>query len=260
LLVIKIVDMAQDVYFAFRKAQVKGIETERLGVIHVSDLTKPCMRYALYNKICKPDSMDTENLRPLYLGQSIHNNSFMAKPEHHEMFLAYDYITDEPLTYEKCISLGDKDPRWLDIILGSIDDLLKLDDIYYICDKKTTGSIKFFENHWRRGTIANEEHRLQTSIYGVLLKKCYDIDVNWGCNVYFPTRVPEGEREKVIPLAYKLLDKEKTSAIMIDNALTLKESLTEKTIPERTLCFLCNGMCPHATFCFQDERKNYEKV
>ena len=34
-----------------RKAQVNAMETERLGIIHVSDVIKPCMRYVVYSKI-----------------------------------------------------------------------------------------------------------------------------------------------------------------------------------------------------------------
>jgi len=38
------------VYFAWRKAQMKALETERLGTIHVSDLIKPCLRNVMYGK------------------------------------------------------------------------------------------------------------------------------------------------------------------------------------------------------------------
>ena len=48
---IKLEDVENKAYFAMRKAQVKAMETERLGLIHVSDVIKPCMRYVIYNKI-----------------------------------------------------------------------------------------------------------------------------------------------------------------------------------------------------------------
>ena len=41
---IKLEDINNKVYFDFRKSQVKAMETERLGKIHVSDVIKPCMR------------------------------------------------------------------------------------------------------------------------------------------------------------------------------------------------------------------------
>ena len=49
-MVIKLDTISNDVYFAFRKAQIEGMHTERLGKIHVSDLIKPCMRYVAYSK------------------------------------------------------------------------------------------------------------------------------------------------------------------------------------------------------------------
>ena len=64
--------------------------------------------------------------------------------EHNEMFLAYDYVKDEPLTYEEAKAIPEDDPRQLNIIYGSIDDLVKVGTEWIICDKKTTGSIDYF--------------------------------------------------------------------------------------------------------------------
>ena len=36
--------LQDDVYFRFRKAQVKAMETVREGVLHVSDVISPCLR------------------------------------------------------------------------------------------------------------------------------------------------------------------------------------------------------------------------
>ena len=50
------------------------------------------MRNVIYKKIGKDQGMSTEDMKSLYFGQCVHNNSMVAKPEHHEMFLAYDYV------------------------------------------------------------------------------------------------------------------------------------------------------------------------
>ena len=42
--------------------------------------------------------------------------------EHHEMFLAYDWTRDEPISYEEAKNLPENDPKHLDIIYGSVDD------------------------------------------------------------------------------------------------------------------------------------------
>ena len=62
------------------------------------------------------------------------------------------------------------DPKHLDIIYGSADDLLEIDGELVIVDKKTTGSIDYFS---RATSKASEGHITQINCYGVLLDKCY---------------------------------------------------------------------------------------
>jgi hypothetical protein len=100
-------------YFAFRKSQMKAMHTERLGVIHVSDLIKACIRNVMYGKFTPPEykTMTTEDMKSLYFGQAIHSASEVADPEKHEMFLAYDYEQDKALTYEEAKKIPQDDPR-----------------------------------------------------------------------------------------------------------------------------------------------------
>ena len=178
-------DVNKEAYFAYRKAQIEAMGTERLGVIHVSDIIKPCMRNVVYNKIT-PHTMSTEDMKSLYFGQVVHSNSMIAEPQHHEKFLAYNYVKDEPLTREEALQIPPEDPEHLDIIYGSIDDLVKVGDKWVICDKKTTGSIDYFS---RATSKASESHVAQINRYRVLLKKCYDIDAEFGCVVYISNRI-----------------------------------------------------------------------
>ena len=46
---------------------------------------------------------------------------------------------------------------------------------------------------------------------------------------------------------------EKASKMHTDQAKKIKEAMVNEVKPERTKCFLCDGMCPHATFCFDDD-------
>ena len=198
--------------------------------------------------------MSTEDMKSLYFGQCVHNNSMVAEPEHHEMFLAYDYVRDEPLTYEEAKKIPDDDPKHLDIIYGSIDDLIKVGDKWVICDKKTTGSIDYFS---KATSKASESHKDQINRYRVLLKKCYDIDATFGCIIYISNRIEKDKRDKPITISFKLQDMETTLIDMVEKSRVIKSSLLEKTLPERTKCFLCDGMCPYASMCFGDERKQY---
>ena len=95
-------NIKEKVYFEYRRAQMEAMKTERLGVIHVSDVIKPCMRNVVYNKIT-PHTMSTEDMKSLYFGQIVHSNSMIAKPENNEMFLTYNYVKDEPLTREEAL-------------------------------------------------------------------------------------------------------------------------------------------------------------
>ena len=57
---LKLEDISNAVYFEFRRAQIEAMKTERLGVIHVSDIIKPCMRNVIYKKTLPETGMNTE--------------------------------------------------------------------------------------------------------------------------------------------------------------------------------------------------------
>jgi hypothetical protein len=253
---LKLDDVNNHVYFEFRRAQVEALKTERLGVIHVSDIIKPCMRNVIYNKIQPNTGMSTEDYKSLYFGQIVHSNSMIAKEEHHEKFLAYNYVKDEPLTREEALMIPPEDPEHLDIVYGSIDDLLEIDGKWVICDKKTTGSIDYFS---RYNSKPSESHVDQINRYRVLLKKCYDIDAEFGCVIYISNRIEKDKREKPVILSFKLRPIEETLKDMIEKSRIIKDSMNDCTLPERTKCYLCDGMCNFASMCFEDNRKKWKE-
>ena len=248
-------DINNQAYFLWRKSQVKAMKTERLGKIHVSDLIKPCMRYVIYKKITPETGMSTEDMKSLYFGQLVHSNSQLADKEHHEKFLGYDFVEDKPVDLKWAQSLDENDPKHLDIIYGSIDDLIKVKDEWVIVDKKTTGSIGYFS---RANSKVSDSHKDQINAYAALLKKCYGIEAKRGCVIYISNSVSKEDRDKPTPLSFKLQNPDETLKELVEKAKTLKDALTKKTLPERTKNFLCDGMCPHATYCFEDNRKKYE--
>ena len=46
---------------------------------------------------------------------------------------------------------------------------------------------------------------------------------------------------------------------MVEKANIIKRSMTEEILPERTKCFLCDGMCPYASICFEDNREKWSQ-
>lgn len=236
-------------YFAFRKSQMKIMNNERLGIIHVSDLIKPCIRNVMYGKFTPDEykTMSTEDMKSLYFGQILHSASDVAEPDKHEMFLAYDYVKDIPLTYKEAIKIPKDDPRQLDIIYGSVDDVIKVDGEYIICDKKTTGSIDYFQKH---NSSASDSHMAQINCYRVLLNKCYNIDAKRGCVIYISNSISKEKYDRPTPISFLLKKPEDVLLEMIETAKVIKESMTSKTLPERIKCYLCDGMCPYASKCF----------
>ena len=252
---LKLEDINDEVYFQFRRSQVEGLGSDRLGQIHVSDLIKPCMRNVIYKKT-EPHGMgvSTEDIKSLYFGQCVHNNSKIADDEHHEMFFAYDYVKDEALTRKEAEKIPYDDPRQMDIIYGSLDDLVKVKGEWVICDKKTTGSIDYFS---KARSKPSESHVEQINRYRVLLKKCYNIDAERGAVIYISNKVESDKRDKPIVMSFKLDPVEETLVDMIKKSRIIKESMTKFILPERTKCFLCDGMCPYATKCFGDNRSKW---
>ena len=254
---LKLEDMTNEIYFMYRRSQMDALKTERLGQIHVSDVIKPCMRNVIYRKTLPETGATTEDVKSLYFGQIVHSNTQIARDEkYHEMFLAYDYVRDEALTYEEAKKIPEDDPRQLDIIYGSIDDLVKVQGKWIITDKKTTGSIEYFSRATAR---PSDSHKDQINRYRVLLKKCYDIDADMGCVIYISNRVEKDKRDIPVLKGFKLSPIEETLLDIIEKANIIKTAMTEEILPERTKCFLCDGMCPYATKCFEDNREKWSE-
>jgi len=246
-------DVNKAAYFAYRKAQIKVMSTERLGIIHVSDLIKPCMRNVMYAKFVPQQyrQMTTEDMKSMFYGQAIHQvTNLSTDPLDNELFLAYDYVKDKPVDYMDAVKLKPDSPKHLDIIYGSIDDLIEVDGDLIIVDKKTTGSIDYFS---RATSRASEGHIAQANMYAVLLQKCYGRTAKRGCNIYISNSISKEKRDIPVPITYKLGDPKEYLNTMITNANIIKESLSTKVLPERTRCFMCDGMCPFINQCFGED-------
>lgn len=234
-------------YFLMRKGQIEAMNSERLGTFHVSDIIKDCMRYPAYSKIIET-TQTTEDYKSLYMGQVIHSNSRLTKQEHHEMFLAYDFELKKAVSYDEACKMPDDDPRQLNILYGSIDDLIEVDGQYVISDKKTTGSLDYFIR--KRDKKPNDSHMKQINVYRSLLKKCYDIDARYGCVIYVPNSISKEDRDKVHPMYFKLDEIEATDVWVKKNMGILQDFKMTGELPERTRNYLCDGFCPYAFKCF----------
>ena len=76
--------------------------------------------------------------------------------------------------------------------------------------------------------------------------------------VYISNNVPKDKIDKPSVLPFKLDQIEKTLQDMVEKAKIIKESYTQKILPERTFCYMCDNFCPYATKCFTDESDKIE--
>jgi CRISPR/Cas system-associated exonuclease Cas4 (RecB family) len=238
-----------DIYFRYRKAQNRVLDTERLGQLHVSDLNSPCVRKVYYSKNTPKREMDTESSKALIFGQMVHK-AIILEPDANEVTLGYDWVKNESVDLKELSKkLDPSDPRWYDIIIGTIDDLVMVGMDTVICDKKTTGSIDYFKKYKK----PSESHVSQINKYAVLLKKCRGVTATKGCVVYISSTMTKDPYDKPTILSFDLEEQEDTYKEMVEKAKAIKNAMVNDEKPERTKCFLCDGMCPHATFCFDDD-------
>ena len=235
-------EVEDEAFFAFRKTQSDLADTDRIDCLHVSDLIKECIRMPVISKLMPIKSMNTKVSQRFYLGNLVHASSYMSNIHMHEVPLLYNWITNEGVDGDTYHGIHPS-TKW-DYIAGAIDDVMKVGDDYIIVDKKTTSKIA---NKVKWGP--SDENKLQLNMYRVLLKKCYGIDAKWGCNVFVDID-PDSERGLIHPIAYKLKPIEETLDTMVETAEALKDYITKGILPPVHKCYLCDGMCDYATYCF----------
>ena len=112
-------------------------------------------------------------------------------------------------------------PRWYDIVIGTMDDVLKIDGDYVITDKKTTGSIDYFS---RYNSKPSDSHVDQINTYRVLLKKCMNIDSTHGAIIYISSSINKEKNDKPVVMPFKLTEVEKTLEKMKKNQAIIKDA------------------------------------
>lgn len=244
----------------YRYALQQAQHTDRLDCLHVSDLIKECDRYTWYNnRLPMKPSQSLEEMKSLIWGQILHKVVRLDRNhnEYNELELFYNWKEDKIGNEEDKLLLDEPDLRY-DYLAGSIDDLIEIDGQWVICDKKTTGSFKYFKND---RTNANRGHVMQTSIYAVLAKICHNIDVEFGCNIYIDNGNSDNERaiEPAIKV-YRLDDFDKTYKFMIDRCKEVRSVLTTDNLPPSTENWMCYKACPHSAMCSRDENPNIINV
>lgn len=238
-------------YFMFRKAQFEAMHTERLGIIHVSDIIKECPRMVYYGKFTEKQT-STKDIKSLWFGQIVHTCTNMSTdPKDNEMFFAWDFIEDKSYTLDEAKAILKQNPdKQYDILFGSADDILTIDGEDFIVDKKTTGNMETYS--LKKGE-AYQNHKDQINVYRLLFNKCYGRDAKKGCNVYISNGVDRELRVDVIPCAYNLRPLDEMEKEVVEKCKSLRVKLMVKKLPDAVKNNSCFEFCPHVERCVNNE-------
>lgn len=251
-------DVSDEVYIAFNKQVVKTVTGDHRFGIHVSDLIEPkCLRNVYYSKLLKVP-MTGETCKQFYGGNIVHLNSELATiPAYHEFTIAYNPFTDKTIDLEKERKShpDEHDPFWLTVVIGTIDDVMKMPDgTHIIADKKTKLTKATTMVFGKPYTAIKPEHKSQLNMYRLMLNRKTGIDAKFGCilSLDFADKFVSPK-----PQAFELEDPTKIRMEMISRMEALAEHLKSKTLPKRTIIeWMCNSYCPYYSMCFDGDGKN----
>jgi len=214
---------------------------ERINTYHVSDFTSPCMRKPWYGRTQPRPEPNAEEDRHLWLGNIVHEHTTLESIN--EMTMCYDIVKDMAIP-PKTVQHMPKDDT-VNIITGTLDDLLFYKDHAIIADKKT------WNGGGREKWEPNEEYVKQLNIYRVLLWETAKIDARIGCLLF----LDKTEDLRPQPIAFDLDPIQKTKQFMREKLEDLKQS----NGPNASVCWLCTGQnrknkfyCPWTNICSKE--------
>lgn len=197
--------------------------------IHVSDLVGDCPRkpwYRLHGY--KPEPKDFLKAVPLVHGTMLHECVDLEGLEHEvkmagqiNNLVKHPYMTEERNSEYK-----------YDVIQGSMDDLVEIDDELIICDKKTTKQLP------REVTL---QYKTQMNVYKLLYYINKGIDIKKAAIIYIDKTTGWAKHRTLV---FELLDISEIQQFCLDRLRVLKS----KRKPKRVESYLCNW-CPHLKEC-----------
>lgn len=196
--------------------------------IHVSDLVSECNRKPWYRlRDYNMPQKTFDKAIPLVHGTMLHECTNLGGIEH-ELKLAGNIITMKPAEYTNKPRKKDR----YEVVQGSMDDLVEIDDELIICDKKTTKQIP---------KEVSVQYQTQLNIYKLLYYINYDVDISKGAIIYVD-KTSGWSKHRTI--TFELLD---INAIR-DYVIFALDILKQADTPERVESYLCNW-CPFFDEC-----------
>lgn len=253
----------EQIYFQFRKRQFDAItQNKRLGVFHVTDYVKECMRntYYAHLKSNVKKSMDTTSLSHFFGGEAIHKLLDTVSGENGELGMAYDFINDRKVNLftddgevnpaVKSFSVED----WLNILIGERDALYTIKD-----DKNEYNVIVDYKTWLSKGfkkKEASPEHVFQLNEYRYLFNKALGKDAKYGAVIYLDFA---DKMAKPLIFPVKLAEIDETHKKLLEKHSQLLQAYKTGVLPPRVKTWLCDGYCPYAQRCFNEETLTKEE-
>lgn len=252
------------IYFQFRKRQFNSMDNRRVGIFHVSDYIQDCSRNSYYNHIGNKAkrSMDTSTMGIFFSGEAVHQLLDKAAPVGQgETGLAYDFVNDKKVNLfeEDGENLTDEwknasPERWMQILIGEADSLYKLE-----IDGKKEWVIVDYKTWLSKGykkKAASDDHKTQINAYKYLFLKAMGIDVKYGAVIYldFADRMA-----KPLIFPFKIDDVEKIRVALLSKYTLFEETFKTGKLPPRVKSWKCDGYCPHAQRCMNEEELTKEE-
>jgi len=237
----------QDQIFTLvRKAQYNFGKMDRGILFHATDYVSECVRNIFYAKMNPREGLDTKTMSIFWAGSAIHNACAISPDEkNNEHHMTYDIVNDKAVSADNPI---DK-TRLFDYISGTMDDLVEVKDgnkkEWCIVDKKTWRSRGF------RKSSPSNNHVDQINIYKVMLKADQGIDAKYGSVVYFDMWQDGYEKPQVMPFELETVEKTRAKLLIIKQQL--EDANKTGKLPDRKIHWKCNGYCPYAERCFNED-------
>ena len=246
--------LSEGIKAEFRKRQYESLKKTRYGLLHVTDLTKPCVRHTYYDKLkihTQAATYDTTLLSYFFGGEGIHQLLDKASAEGEgETPLYYNFVDDTPVTlFGKDGELTAEVKKWgvaewLKILIGESDAIYKVGDQEMLVDYKTIKSKGF------KKKAASDDHVLQMSIYAYLMKKIMKKDITHGAVIYLDYDDRFG---KPLIFSMPLASADVIHEMLLKKYEMIKSATETGVLPPREQTWLCDGYCKYASRCFTED-------
>ena len=222
---------------------------ERIDTFHVSEFTQECLRQSYYRRTQPKVEFDQERERVLWTGNIIHEHTSLDTIN--ELTMCYDIERD--IALPPAIVKNMTPEESINIVTGTLDDLVFYKGHYIIADKKTWNGRGYVKN------TPNPEYVKQLNIYRVLLWETWKIDARIGCLLF----LDKTENLRPQPIAFELDPISVTKEYLKKTLVTLKQP----DGPEAKVCYLCSGQnasnrfyCPYTKICSEQTDRESQLI